>query len=54
MALWIRSSAAGIAVEILTPITIFKDDNGAIRIASDPSSHKRPKHIDIKYHFSRE
>ena len=45
---------ASIKLEILKPITIFEDNNGCIAIANNPTDHKRSKHIDIKYHFSRE
>ena len=35
--------------------TIIKEDNQtAIRLAEDDASHKRTKHIDVKYHFSKE
>ncbi len=53
-ALWLKSLAAGIGIKIATPICIFEDNTGAISIANNPSSHKRSKHIDVKYHFSRE
>lgn len=53
-ALWLRSLTAGINLHISKPIIIYEDNNGCICIASNPSSHKRSKHIDIKYHFSRE
>ncbi|XP_022834927.1 uncharacterized protein LOC111362485 isoform X2 [Spodoptera litura] len=38
----------------LDPIVIYEDNNGCISIANNPTNHKRTKHIDIKYHFSRE
>lgn len=53
-ALWLRSLAVSINIKIDKPITIYEDNNGCISIASNPTSHKRSKHIDIKYHFSRE
>ena len=35
--------------------TIIKEDNQtAIRLAEDDASHKRTKHIDVKYHYSKE
>ena len=38
-----------------TEPTVIKEDNqAAIRIAKNPESHGRTKHIDIKYHFLRE
>ena len=53
-ACWLKSLLASIKLEILKPITIFEDNNGCIAIANNPTDHKRSKHIDIKYHFSRE
>lgn len=53
-ALWLKSLATSININILKPIVIYEDNNGCISIAKNPTSHKRSKHIDIKYHFSRE
>lgn len=53
-ALWLKSLAKGIYIDISTPIVIYEDNNGCISIANNPTNHKRTKHIDIKYHFSRE
>lgn len=53
-ALWLKSLAYGINIKINEPIIIYEDNNGCISIANNPTHHKRTKHIDIKYHFSRE
>lgn len=53
-ALWLKSLASSIYVNITQPIVIYEDNNGCISIANNPTNHKRSKHIDIKYHFSRE
>lgn len=53
-ALWLKSLATSININISEPITIYEDNNGCISIANNPTNHKRSKHIDIKYHFSRE
>lgn len=53
-ALWLKSLAVSIHINIDKPITIYEDNNGCISIANNPTNHKRSKHIDIKYHFSRE
>ena len=53
-ALWLKSLAISININISEPIIIYEDNNGCISIASNPSNHKRSKHINIKYHFSRE
>ena len=33
---------------------IFEDNQGCIALSDNPVSHKRTKHIDIRYHFIRE
>lgn len=53
-AIWFKSLLNSIAINIPEPIVIFEDNNGCISIANNPTHHKRSKHIDIKYHFSRE
>ncbi len=53
-AIWLKSLANSINLNITEPIIIYEDNNGCIQIANNPSNHKRSKHIDIKYHFSRE
>lgn len=53
-ALWLKSLAASVNVCVVSPITIYEDNNSCINIANNPTNHKRTKHIDIKYHFSRE
>ena len=52
--LWLKSLAVSININVLQPIVIYEDNDGCISVANNPSSHKRSKHIDIKYHFSRE
>ncbi|KAH8267064.1 hypothetical protein KR044_009178, partial [Drosophila immigrans] len=53
-ALWLKSLINEIKLEINGPIDIFEDNQGCISIANNPTCHKRTKHIDIKYHFTRE
>ena len=53
-AMWLKSLATSINVIIAEPIVIYEDNTGCISIANNPTSHKRSKYIDIKYHFSRE
>ena len=35
-------------------VTVYEDNQGAIALAKNPESHKRTKHINIRYHFVRE
>ncbi|KAH8241673.1 hypothetical protein KR038_004769, partial [Drosophila bunnanda] len=53
-ALWLKFLLDSINMKLDKPIKILEDNQGCISIASNPSCHKRSKHIDIKYHFSRE
>lgn len=32
----------------------YMDNQAAIRLVKNPEFHKRSKHIDVKYHFTRE
>ena len=36
------------------PLTIFEDNEGCIALSKNPVSHRRSKHIDIRYHWIRE
>jgi len=53
-ALWLKSLINEIKLKLNGPINIFEDNQGCISIANNPTRHKRTKHIDIKYHFTRE
>lgn len=53
-ALWLQSLLAGINIIISGPIILFEDNKSCIAIANNPTIHKRSKHINIKYHFTRE
>lgn len=53
-AIWIKSLLNSIAIQIKQPIVIYEDNNSCICIANNPTNHKRSKHIDIKFHFTRE
>lgn len=53
-ACWLKSVLTDIKLTLNEPIVIYEDNNGCISIANNPTDHKRSKHIDIKYHFTRE
>jgi lactam utilization protein B len=36
-----------------TPVTLHRDNQGALALAKNPVQHQRSKHIDIRYHFVR-
>ena len=55
-AVWIRKFITGLGVvpNILDPIEVFCDNNGAIAQAKEPWSHQKSKHILRRYHLIRE
>lgn len=53
-ALWLKSLLGSISINVSNAIPFFEDNKGCICIAKNPTNHKRTKHIDIKYHFSRD
>ena len=52
-AIWIRRLLQCIGEKDNT-VTVFEDNQGAIKMAQNPVMHSRTKHIDIRYHFIRE
>jgi hypothetical protein len=38
----------------MNPTPILCDNKSAISLARNPESHKRSKHIDVRYHFMRQ
>jgi len=53
-ALWLKSLLESVHIQFERPIKLYEDNQGCKSIANNPSCHKRSKHIDIKYHFTRE
>jgi len=53
-ALCLKSLVSSIKFKLNKPIIILENKQGYISITNNPTCHKRSKHIDIKYHFSRE
>lgn len=54
MALHARNLAADIGIAQLAPTLTFEDNQPAIKIATNPISSSRSRHIDIRYHSIRE
>ena len=52
-ALWLRSLISQLFDTILTPTTLFSDNQSAIALTKDHQYHARTKHIDIRFHFIR-
>ncbi|KAI5424381.1 hypothetical protein KIW84_030535 [Lathyrus oleraceus] len=55
-AVWIKKfiSELGIVHNIVDPIGLYCDNNGAIAQAKEPRSHQRSKHVLRRYHLIRE
>ena len=53
-AMWLRQLLEEIGIRQTGPTLINCDNKGAIRLALNPGTHQRTKHIDIKHHFIRE
>jgi len=51
--MWLRKFLGELGVEQETPTKIFVDNTSAIRLAENPEFHKRSKHIDVRFHFTR-
>ena len=53
-AMWLRTLLDGMGFNQTEPTTMFKDNQGTIELAKNPSHHSRTKHIDIKFHHVRD
>ena len=50
---WLRALLSSIGYQQDGATVLWADNQGAIKLANNPSTHQRTKHIDIKYHFIR-
>ena len=53
-AVWWRSFLADLELGSSGATTIFSDNQGSIKLSKNPESHRRTKHIDVRYHYIRE
>jgi hypothetical protein len=53
-AVWLRNLLKELGFKQVGPTTLHVDNQGAMRLATSPSTHQRTKHIDIKHHLIRE
>ena len=51
---WLRRLLKDLKMLKDEPTTVYQDNQGAIAIAKNPVFNSRTKHVDTKYHFSRE
>jgi transposase InsO family protein len=53
-AIWLRNLLKELGFKSLSSTLLHVDNQGALRLALNPSTHQRTKHIDIKHHLIRE
>ena len=53
-AMWLRCLLKELGVSQSESTTLYCNNKGAIRLALNPGTHQRSKHIDVKHHFIRE
>ena len=53
-AVWLRGLLQELGLRDEAPTEIWADNQGAIKLASNPEYHRRTKHIRIQYHYTRE
>lgn len=52
--IWMTSILTEMKQKVHKPITIYVDNQSAIKISENDTSHHRTKHIDIRHHFIRD
>ena len=53
-AVYLRRLLKSLGYEQQQPTPIFEDNQACIAMTANPVLHQRTKHIDIRYHFTRE
>ena len=48
---WLIKLLRSIGFDYSKPTTMYKDNQGTVKLAGDSKFHSRTKHIDIKYHY---
>ena len=51
---WVRRVLKSLGQDVKHPTTVFEDNQAAIKISENPVDHRKTKHIDIQYHYTRE
>ena len=51
---WLRNLLADVGFEQTQATTMREDNQGAMCLARNPKDHTRTKHIDVKFHYTRE
>jgi len=53
-AIWLCKLIGELFPSILLPITLYCDNQPALKLAQDDNFRARTKHIDLRYHFIRQ
>ena len=53
-AIWWRAFLRGMGHRLRAPTVLYSDNQGSIALSKNPDSHRRTKHIDVRYHLLRE
>jgi hypothetical protein len=53
-AIWWRRFLGELSQRSSSPTPVYVDNTGSIALARNPEHHARTKHIDVKYHLTRE
>jgi hypothetical protein len=54
-AIWWRAFLRGMGHRLhRVPTVLYSDNQGSIALTKNPDSHRRTKHIDVRYHLLRE
>jgi hypothetical protein len=51
---WLRGLLGELGISLKDATPLWCDNQGAIRLARNPGTHRRTKHIDIRWHLIRE
>jgi hypothetical protein len=52
--LWTKQIVEELGIKVKQKIIVYEDNQTCIKIAENPMSQKRTRHMDIRYHFIRE
>ena len=52
--MWLHQLLAKVIIKTSIPAKLWRDNQAALHITSNPIFHERTKHIEIDYHFVRE
>ena len=53
-AVWLKHLLEEMTQEDIGPVPMMEDNQGAIALTKNPVLQKRTKHIDVRYHYTRE